>query len=458
MVGIIGIDVSKGYGDAALLNENLITLERVVQMDDTRQGHDLMEQWIRKSMKRYGLNSLLVGVESTGGMEDNWYSMLVGLSTVLPLKVARLNPSVVKNAAMAQLHANVTDAESAINIARYLKRFEDQVDFKVQDKRYSAYRSLMANIQLNIKQSTQLVNHLKQLMYTSFPELMRFCKQAVPTWVLELLIQYPEPRKLAAARPSTVAKIKNITLDKAHRIVENAKKTVASRGVYTDGFLVSSTAEEILHKQKYIATLKAHFVKNCKGPEVELLATIKGVGEYSAAVIMSQIEDIERFPSPKQLASYFGLHPVLRQSGDKQSVSRMSKQGRPAMRAALFMCANSAILHDSHLKRIYANQRAMGKSHKQAIGVVMHKLLRIAWGMLKSSKPYDPAIDKANQERSKTTVKEMQSLETESKRRIQPFDEGAPISRIAFQKRRMHVASQSGSAENTRDLEHASKV
>lgn len=49
-----------------------------------------------------------------------------------------------------------------------------------------------------------------------------------------------------------------------------------------------------------------------------MLQSIIGIGAYSAAAIMIQIEDVKRFASPKELASYFGLHPILKISGDKK--------------------------------------------------------------------------------------------------------------------------------------------
>jgi hypothetical protein len=200
--------------------------------------------------------------------------------------------------------------------------------------------------------------------------------------------------------------------------------------------------------------LKDYLTENCKGPETELLESIKGIGAYSAAAIMVQIEDIRRFASPKQLASYFGLHPVLRVSGDKQMVSKMSKQGRSAIRGILYMCANSAMLADPQMRATYKRQRSMGKAHNQAIGVLMHKMLRIIWGVLMSGKPYDPEIDRKNQERSPQAPATEEIREVLRKRRMQIYDESAPVSRRADKKRRAHALSQAGEAGQVRDLVH----
>ncbi len=453
MKGFLGIDVSKGYADFVLLNQEGKKLEDTFQLDDTRTGHNLLSSWLIDLPGKYSISELYCGLESTGGLENNWYAALKPVNEKLAVYSVRLNPSVVVNASKAELNTNVTDSESARNIASYLRRYSDKIDYEQQDNVYCAFRSLHTHIQLLIKQKTQVINELKGLVYSSFPELQRYCKDGVPTWLLTMLKHYPTAQKLAKANVKKLEKIPSVTHDKALRLIESAKGSVGSRQSKTDEFIIAHMADEILEKAERIKALKKHLAQNCTGPETKLLETIKGIGSYSAASIMIQIEDINRFKTPKKLISYFGLHPVLRESGDKKVVSRMSKKGRPAMRATLYMCAQTAVLHDEHLKEIYASHRAKGKAHRQAIGVVMHKLLRIVWGVLHSEKPFDPQIDKQNKRKKEKPIEETQHQQIERKRRLQTFDQEAPISRIAYKKRKAHATSQSGETSKKRDLE-----
>jgi hypothetical protein len=299
-----------------------------------------------------------------------------------------------------------------------------------------------------------LINELKQVLYSSFPELQRFCKQGIPNWVLELLILYPSPEKLAKQKPEKLARIKGITEQKAKSLIEKARATIASRSNSTYGFLIVQMAMEVQQKQERVKQLKKYLEDHCNGKEKELLQSFKGIGAYSAAAIMIQIEDIRRFASPKELASYFGLHPLIKMSGDKKMVSRMSKQGRPALRALLYMCAHSAVRSDAHMCSIYARHRAKGKNHKQAIGAIMHKMIRMIWGILTHGKAYDGKIDLANQIKNVQNPVQDEMKETENKRRMQKFDSEAPVSRKASNKRKVHVTSQAGNAELIRDLIH----
>ena len=87
----LGIDVSKGYADFLLLDQDKEVLEEPFQLDDSKSGRrkltEIIDQWFSS-----GLQELYCGVESTGGYENNWYSLLQNLSYTRDLKVARLNP------------------------------------------------------------------------------------------------------------------------------------------------------------------------------------------------------------------------------------------------------------------------------------------------------------------------------------------------------------------------------
>jgi transposase len=445
MNAFLGLDASKGYTDFVLLNSDLEQIGEAFQLDDTAKGHDSLREWIEEVLNSQPMITIYCGVESTGGFENNWFKMLFDLGAKLPIKVTRLNPARVKGSINGKSKQQVTDALSAFNIAEYLVRFSDQVDYDQKENKYRAFRSLNNHIRLAKKQKTQLINELKQILYYCFPELQRYCKQSIPTWVLNMLIEYPTPKKLSRAKPEKLARIKGITLEKAQKLILKSKNSIASRGEFTDGFMIENIAREIQLKQVKITSYQKHLSEQCVGVEVDLLKTVKGIGIDSAVVIMIEIETIHRFKTPKQLCSYFGLYPTIRESGDKKYVSRMSKSGRSAIRATLFMCANSAVLHDAHFRAIYQKHRAKGLAHKQAIGVIMHKMLRIIWGILKSQKPYNPELDKTNQQKAEG---QKQKAVQETPRE---YDDDAPISRIETKKRKVLQKSHFGLAEKMRD-------
>jgi hypothetical protein len=335
----------------------------------------------------------------------------------------------------------------------------DKVDYREQNSGYSSFRSLTGCISLQNKQKTQLINQLKVQLYSSFPEMVRFCKHSTPDWVLEVLKKYPTAAQVAKATVAKLTKLNHITTERAESLIGRAKSSVASRTSATQGFLIQELASEILNKQALVEGLKEHLSQECKGPEVELIDSLPGFAAYSAAATMVEIEDIGRFDSPKKLVSYFGLHPELKDSGDKKGTHHMSKKGRSSMRGILYMCAQTAVRCDEHLKKIYHGHRSKGMTHKQAIGVIMQKLLRIVWGVITYKKPYRARVDKENQEKNVMATKQVsKKQETKSKRRYQEVGIEAPISNRQSKIRKVHLESQSEQVGNVRDHLNAPSV
>src|SRR5262249_6707206 len=148
-----------------------------------------------------------------------------------------------------------------------------------------------------------------------------------PVWLLTMLTKYPTAKTVQKAGVARVSAIKNIGEAKAAAIIAKAKESNQEVSAHI-GHIIMVTAKEILHKVALIRDEKeylADLYKDC--PEVVLVSSIPGVGIDSAIAIALEIENIERFESAKKLASFFGVHPTYKQSGDGIWGNYMSKKG-----------------------------------------------------------------------------------------------------------------------------------
>lgn len=124
----------------------------------------------------------------------------------------------------------------------------------------------------------------------------------------------------------------------------------------------------------------------------ELLMSIPGIGETSATRLLAELPAIDSFASARQMCAYAGLTPRERQSGTSvNGRSRMCKQGRSGLRELLFMPALS-LMHAKEGTLAKFAQRLIKAAKKRAcvVGAVMHKLMGLAFAILRSGKPYDP--------------------------------------------------------------------
>lgn len=125
--------------------------------------------------------------------------------------------------------------------------------------------------------------------------------------------------------------------------------------------------------------------------QFKLLGSIPGVGPILAAHFLAEVPDITRFDNAGQLAAYAGLVPTTHQSGNSERPGKLAKTGNVHLRTAFYMPALSAARHNPLIATFVARLQAEGNKAKMTIvAAVMHKLLRLAYGVLKSNLPFDP--------------------------------------------------------------------
>lgn len=436
----LGIDVSKGYADFVILDTNKMPIENNFQLDDTFQGHTCLYEKLSRFMKARPGARIYAGLESTGGFENNWFNTLLKFQGVLNIQTARINPMGVNANAKARLNRNTTDKISAQNVAEYMIAHPEKIEYQVQDPLYTLRRQ-WNYVQMLTKQNVQLLNELESLLYIANPELLAYCKHGVNDWTLKLLLAYPTAAELANASIKDVKAIPYISVPRALALIQNAKHSVASATDTAAGQLIVSVVAQIMNLKKVIQSQVQTMSSQCNVDEMELLKSFTGISDYSAIGLLVHIQSVERFSSAKKLASFFGLHPVYKQSGDSKGGMRMSKQGNSTVRHILFMITLNAIRCNPLIKKIYSERTAKGMSKMSAIGLCMHKILRIIYGMLKNKTRFDSEIDRQN--RLKSAQRPKSGTKQDKTRRYQAYDEKAPISKRAHKKRKELVASQS---------------
>ena len=116
---------------------------------------------------------------------------------------------------------------------------------------------------------------------------------------------------------------------------------------------------------------------------VALLATIPGVGELTAEVVLSEIGlDMSRFPSAGHLISWAGLCPRQDESAGKRRSTRL-KKGAPWLKTALVQAAWAAVRKKhSYLNAQFQRLRAR-RGPRKAICAVAASILTAAYHMLK---------------------------------------------------------------------------
>ena len=176
---------------------------------------------------------------------------------------------------------------------------------------------------------------------------------------------------------------KSILESQRHALIHQGESTKEIVAIYNKH--IKFIVKEIgLLKKRMEQLLKQHFFK-----EYALLTSIKGVGLMTTAMIVSVFDSFKNFESAKRAASFAGIAPAPHESGTSiKRRSSISKQGSPLARKLLYMATLSGMQFNETLKTYYTQLIERGKSKKVAMIAVAHKLLRIAFGVLKNNQSF----------------------------------------------------------------------
>lgn len=160
----------------------------------------------------------------------------------------------------------------------------------------------------------------------------------------------------------------------------------------------ASLQEHLLYLQQQIAKTRQHIKDHIdQHPDLKgqatLLESIPGIGATTAALLLAEVGDITHFDNARQVAAFAGLVPRIRESGSSvRSRARLSKVGSPRLRKALYFPAITALRFNPLIKALGLRLSSQGKPKMLIIGAAMRKLLHLAYGVLKSKRPFDPTF------------------------------------------------------------------
>ena len=122
---------------------------------------------------------------------------------------------------------------------------------------------------------------------------------------------------------------------------------------------------------------------------VELLMTIKGVGEATALTWALEIDDPHRFSSIKKAVSYCGFCSAQQESAGKEHRGPLSKQRNKHLQTMLVEAAKLAPRWNPGLAIIYDKERSRGANRNQATLAVARKLIAYLLCVNKAGKPFE---------------------------------------------------------------------
>jgi transposase len=130
---------------------------------------------------------------------------------------------------------------------------------------------------------------------------------------------------------------------------------------------------------------------------VAQLRSIPGVGIRTAEAMAAFVDDPHRFRNAKAVGRYFGLVPCQDQSGDKNRLGHITREGAPVVRQLVAEAAWQA-LRRSPTVRAYFERSQRGDPQRKKIALVAtaHYLVRVMWALLKRGTLWEEKLAQAS--------------------------------------------------------------
>ena len=152
------------------------------------------------------------------------------------------------------------------------------------------------------------------------------------------------------------------------------------------------TEQTIKHLRKQISKMEEE-ITNFSNKEfkrqMELLTSIKGIGENIASALILATGGFTYFSSAKQISRFLGLCPTYQPSGTSVNVKgHINRNGDTHLRSLMYVVAFSSIRSNTACKENYERLLSRGKSGRDAIIAIANKLIRQAFAVVTNNRHY----------------------------------------------------------------------
>ena len=381
----IGLDVGKSEHHATVVDQaGAVLFDEPVRNDERMLG---------RLLERAGDGAALV-IDQPGSIG----SLAVTVAHQTGVPVAYVPGLVMRRASELYPGEAKTDRRDSFVIADTARLHQARVHWLTEsDELLEELRILAGHDDDLAHDRTRTANRLRDLLLQASPAAERVLGPRLDHQAVRVLLErYPTPTALrAAGRKRVLRLIQPRAPRMAGRLVDDLfaaleTQTVTVPAERTIGRVIADLARDLTRIQTSRDQLAREIEETFRRhPLAPVLLSIPGIGARTGARILTEIGDIQRFPTPGHLAAYAGLAPVTRRSGSSINGEHRSRRGNHRLKNALWLSAFCA-LHHPPARAYYARKRAHGKKHNAAVLCLARRRCDLIHKMLTTGEAYRP--------------------------------------------------------------------
>lgn len=343
----------------------------------------------------------LVGCEATGHYGETLIRRLQSQG----YQLVKLNPAQVTQFRKGLGRRAKSDALDADAMTRQLAVGDFVPDQVLSDTARALRRATRLRLDF-VEEHGRWVNRLAAVINQMFPEVEALLKGLATPTTLAVLAAYPSRCRLAEAPlPELTEVIQRASRRNKGEAYARSLKRAAAESIGLDDpcleLEMQILLDQIVDRKKSIRDLDRRIKKLTekilteRSQELGLAEPLQlkdfPVGSYlSLGTLLGEIGCVERFPTQKQLLSYFGWCPNTKESGMQKSPHpRLSRQGNRFARRVVWMLAVAAVRWVPEYRDYFQRRIDAGKNKMKTLVAVGRKLLCVIRAVLLTGQPYD---------------------------------------------------------------------
>lgn len=385
MTFFVGIDIAKYKHDCFIMDEDGCVIRDSFSFSNDSNGFNFLLS-ILKGIKKKG--KIKIGFESTGHYHFNLKLFLEknGFDYI------EINPLLIHKFMTTQtLRRTKTDKKDAKTIAKYITT----VDYKPYPNSFYHIKNLKSLYRLKetlITDRTRFLNLITAYLDQIFPEFKPIFNGSFNKSAFYLLTNYLTPHKMAKLDAKKYEKMKSelrnpISYQKLCTIRDAAKNTIGNSTPALE-YSLKSTIDLYLYIDNQIEEISQKILEIYNQLDSHI-HTIKGIGTLTAAGILSEIGNFDKFTTANQLLAYAGLEPSKNQSGISEGGGKMVKHGSSYLRKYLMNAAETFYVFNPAISDFYWKKRNENKPHRVALSHVARKLVNTIFYLEKHKVDFD---------------------------------------------------------------------
>ena len=205
-------------------------------------------------------------------------------------------------------------------------------------------------------------------------------------------------RRAAAAKVKIRRILADYNADRSNLFsIEGQKYLSRVKLVAADRFVIDQLRDELTHRLKQLTAIEQQlreFAKRAPAAEREAraaLASVPSVGTVTVDVVLSEVADVQRFRSTKEVVAYAGLAPGFRESAGKRHDLSISKEGSRLLRWALVEAAWRLVRSTQRWRTVF-EKLSQRRGKRKAIVAIARRLLTILVAVWRSGQCYRPLM------------------------------------------------------------------